>query len=194
MSRFRVLVADDEPLARAMVARLLKRDGELDPAVECADARGVREALARQRFDIAFLDIEMPGDSGLELAGAGLPEGPVIVFVTAFSRYAPEAFDVNAVDYVLKPYTDERFFSALERAKLRVRERRLGELAGQLATVSAEIRQGDAPPAGGRAYPTAAAAAVEVAASKRRLLQSSQSLQSEKRSKSSFSCDFVFSW
>jgi two-component system LytT family response regulator len=146
VSRFRVLVADDEPLARAMVARLLKRDNELDPAVECADARDVREALARQRFDIAFLDIEMPGDSGLELAGAGLPDGPVIVFVTAFSRYAPEAFDVSAVDYVLKPFTDDRFFSALERAKLRVRERRLGELAGQLATVSAEIRQGDAAP------------------------------------------------
>jgi two-component system LytT family response regulator len=152
VSRFRVLVADDEPLARAMVARLLTRDDELDPAIECADAGEVGEALARQRFDIAFLDIEMPGASGLELAAAALSDRPVIVFVTAFSRYAPEAFDVNAVDYVLKPFTDERFFSALERAKLRVRERRLGELAGQLAAVSAEIRQGDAAPAPAAAY------------------------------------------
>jgi two-component system LytT family response regulator len=144
VSRFRVLVAEDEPVARAMVARLLKRDGELEPAIECADAGAVRDALARQRFDIAFLDIEMPGSTGLELASAAAAGGPVIVFVTAFSRYAPGAFDVNAVDYVLKPFTDERFFAALERAKLRVRERRLGELAGQMATVSAEIRQGDA--------------------------------------------------
>ena len=58
----------------------------------------------------------------------------MIVFVTAFNRYAPTAFDVNAVDYVLKPFSDDRFFSALERAKMRVRERSLGELAGQLAT------------------------------------------------------------
>jgi two-component system LytT family response regulator len=143
VSRFRVLVAEDEPIARTMVARLLRRDGDLDPAVECADAQGVREALARQHFDIAFLDIEMPGATGLELAGAAPADGPVIVFVTAFSRYAPSAFDVNAVDYVLKPFTDERFFAALERAKLRVRERKLGELAGQMATVSAEIRQGE---------------------------------------------------
>ena len=152
MSRFRVLVAEDEPLARTMVTRLLRRDSELDPAVECADARGVREALARQRFDIAFFDIEMPGASGLELAGAAGADGPVIVFVTAFSRYAPGAFDVNAVDYVLKPFTDERFFAALERAKLRVRERRLGELAGQMATVSAEIKQGDSAASSPTAY------------------------------------------
>ena len=92
-------------------------------------------------MDIAFLDIEMPGATGLEIAEATSPDGPVIVFVTAFNRYAPEAFDVNAVDYVLKPFSDDRFFTALERAKKRVRERKLGALAGQLATVSAEISQ-----------------------------------------------------
>ena len=152
MTRFCALVAEDEPLARAMVVSLLKRDGQIETVVECADAQGVREALARQRVDIAFLDIEMPGASGLEIAGTAAPGGPVIVFVTAFSRYAPDAFDVNAVDYVLKPFSDDRFFSALERAKRRVRERRLGDLAGQLATVSAEIRREDAAP--GKVYLT----------------------------------------
>jgi two-component system LytT family response regulator len=145
MTRFHVLVGEDEPLARAMVANLLKRDAEVATVVECADARGVHETLARQRFDIAFLDIEMPEATGIEIAGQLAHDGPVVVFVTAFSRYAPSAFDVHAVDYVLKPFTDERFFAALERAKQRVREHRLGELASQLATVSAELKHAEEP-------------------------------------------------
>src|SRR4026209_2533425 len=127
MTRFRVLVAEDEPLARSMVAGLLTRDGDVEGVVECGDARDARDALARQQIDIAFLDIEMPGATGLELAEGTTAKGPVIVFVTAFSQYAPSAFDVQAVDYVLKPFSDERFAEALERAKTRVRERRLGE-------------------------------------------------------------------
>ena len=141
MTRFRVLVAEDEPLARAMVAGLLKRDAEVDAVIECGDAQAAREALSDKRIDIAFLDIQMPGASGLEVAETAAPAGPVVVFVTAFSQYAPGAFDVQAVDYVLKPFSDDRFFEALERAKKRVRERRLGELASQLATVSAELTQ-----------------------------------------------------
>src|SRR5262245_26675410 len=147
MTRFRVLVAEDEPLARAMVTELVKRDAEIETVVECGDAAAAEQALARQRIDIALLDIEMPGVSGLELASRAGAEGPVVVFVTAFSRYAPGAFDVEAADYVLKPFTDERFAAALERAKRRVREHRLGELASQLATVSAELRHADEAPA-----------------------------------------------
>ncbi len=148
MTRFRVLVAEDEPLARAMVIGLVKRDAEIETVIECSDAVAAEEALARQRVDIALLDIEMPGASGLELASRAGGEGPVVVFVTAFSRYAPGAFDVEAADYVLKPFTDERFAAALERAKRRVRERRLGELASQVATVSAELRHADETPDG----------------------------------------------
>ncbi len=133
MTRFRLLVAEDEPLARTMVATLLRDDAEVESVVECRDADGVRQALAAGRVDIAFLDIEMPGASGLDVAAAAAPDGPVIVFVTAFSGYAPRAFDVAAVDYVLKPFTDERFQAALDRAKRRVRERRLGALARELA-------------------------------------------------------------
>jgi len=143
MTRFRVLVAEDEPLARAMVASLVKRDDEIETVVECCDAAAAEEALARQRIDIALLDIEMPGMSGLDLAKRSAGDGPVVVFVTAFSQYAPGAFDVEAADYVMKPFSDERFAAALERAKRRVRERRLGELASQLATVSAELRHGE---------------------------------------------------
>jgi two-component system, LytTR family, response regulator len=137
---FRALVAEDEPLARRMVAELLRRDTEIDQVLECADAEAALKALARERFDIAFLDIEMPGSTGLELAQTLSPKGPVVVFVTAFGRYAAEAFDVLAVDYVLKPFSDERFATAVGRAKTRVRERRLAELATQLATVSEELK------------------------------------------------------
>jgi two-component system LytT family response regulator len=140
MTRFRVLVADDEPLARRMVASLLRNDPDIETVVECGDARGVREQLARSRPDIAFLDIEMPECSGLDLAGALGGEGPVVVFITAYGQYATQAFDVSAVDYVMKPFSDERFRAAVDRAKRRVRERRLGELATQVATLSAELR------------------------------------------------------
>jgi two-component system LytT family response regulator len=140
MTSFRALVAEDEPLARRMVADLLKRDREVSEVVECGNATEVEAAIARCQVDIAFLDVEMPEASGLEVAQRLLPSGPVVVFVTAFSRYAADAFDVLAIDYVLKPFSDDRFFSALERAKTRVRERRLAELAGQLATMAGELR------------------------------------------------------
>jgi two-component system LytT family response regulator len=140
MSRLHALVVEDEPLARRMVAELLRRDPEIEHVTECASAAEARTQLARERVDMAFLDIEMPGSSGLELAQGLAPGGPVIVFVTAFGRYAADAFDVLAVDYVLKPFSDERFATAVARAKTRVRERRLAQLATQMATVSEELK------------------------------------------------------
>jgi len=143
MTRFRVLVADDEPLARGIVANLLKADPEIEMVLECSDAISTREGIARLRPDIAFLDIQMPGATGLQVAGSLSDAGPIVVFITAFSHYAPQAFDVSATDYVLKPFSDDRFKEALERAKRRVRERRLGELATQVASLSAELRPDD---------------------------------------------------
>lgn len=140
MTRFRALVAEDEPLAREMVAALLRADPDIESVLECGDAATARDSIARLRPDIAFLDIELPGASGLQLADGLDPRGPVVVFITAFSSYATQAFDVSAVDYVLKPFSDRRFAEAVERAKRRVRERRLGELATQVASISAELR------------------------------------------------------
>src|SRR5215510_220439 len=140
MTRFRVLVADDEPLARRTVVNLLKDDPEIELVLECVDAVSTREGIARLRPDIAFLDIQMPGVTGVHVASDLSAGGPIVVFITAFSHYAPQAFDVNATDYVLKPFSDERFREALDRAKRRVRERRLGELATQVASLSAELR------------------------------------------------------
>jgi two-component system LytT family response regulator len=145
VTRFNVLVADDEPLARGIVANLLKNDPEIESVFERGDAAGARECIASQRPDIAFLDVEMPGATGLQVA-AGLPDdAPIVVFITAFSTYATQAFEVSATDYVLKPFSDDRFREALERAKRRVRERRLGALATQVASLSAELQHESEP-------------------------------------------------
>ena len=107
----------------------LRRDSEVDRVAECADGLRAREVIADTSPDIVFLDIEMPGLSGVQLAEDLHGGIPVVVFMTAFSQHAVRAFDLAATDYVLKPFSDERFLEALGRAKRRVRERRLGELA-----------------------------------------------------------------
>jgi two-component system LytT family response regulator len=143
MTKFHVLVVDDEPLARDVAAALLRRDAEVASVVECADGLRARQMIEESRPDIVFLDVEMPGLGGVDLAEQFQGGGPVIVFITAFSRYAVDAFDLAATDYVLKPYSDERFLEALGRAKRRVRERRLGELAHQMAGVAAELQHSE---------------------------------------------------
>jgi len=154
MTGFRVLVVDDEPLARAMAGAIVKTDPDVASVVECGDARLVPDLLAEHRPHILLLDIEMPEVSGIRLAELVDDAGPAIVFVTAFSQYATRAFEVSAIDYVLKPYSDERLRDAIDRAKRRLRERRLGELAHelteQLSARSEDLRarttSADAPP------------------------------------------------
>jgi two-component system LytT family response regulator len=134
MTGFRVLVVDDEPLARTMVGALVKADPDVAGVLECGDARAVPGLVAEHRPHILFLDIEMPEMSGIRIAELVDDAGPAIVFVTAFGQYATRAFDVKAIDYVLKPFSDQRLRDALDRAKQRVRERRLGELAPDAET------------------------------------------------------------
>ena len=139
---FSVLVVDDEPLAREVAVSLLRRDAEVATTLECGDGLRARQVIEESRPDIVFLDMEMPGLSGLQLAEQLERSGPVVVFITAFSQYAVDAFDRAATDYVLKPFSDERFLEALARAKRRVRERRLGELANQMAGMAADLQPG----------------------------------------------------
>lgn len=137
MRTFRALVVDDEPLAREVVVDLLRRDSEIAGVTETGDPRRVPAILASEQPDIAFLDIEMPGLTGLQLASA-VTNQLAIVFVTAFGEYALDAFDVEATDYLLKPFSDERFFQALDRAKRRVMDRR-----GAPASASDAPNEGD---------------------------------------------------
>jgi two-component system LytT family response regulator len=124
---------------------LLRRDAEIGDLEECDDGLRARDVITRTLPDIVFLDIEMPGLNGVELAQDLQSGSPVVVFMTAFSQHAVRAFDLAATDYVLKPFSDERFLEALGRAKRRVRERRLGELAAELQCTDPGARSADAP-------------------------------------------------
>ena len=122
--KLRALIADDEIVARRRIRRLLTGENDVVITAECADGVAVVKAIERERPDLVFLDIQMP-----ELDGFGVlrridpRELPSIIFVTAFDRYALRAFDVHAIDYLLKPFTRERFRLALERARDRILRR-----------------------------------------------------------------------
>jgi two-component system, LytTR family, response regulator len=120
----RILIVDDEPLARALLRVLLEREGGVQVVGECSGATAVAE-IAWTRPDILFLDVQMPEVDGFEvLARLDPQQTPVVVFVTAYDRYAVRAFEVHAVDYLLKPVDADRFREALRHARARVAARR----------------------------------------------------------------------
>jgi len=118
----KVVIVDDEPLAREGLRALLAADREVEVVAECADGQAAIDTIRRAKPDIVFLDVQMPDLDGFDvvraLAGSG-EKMPAVVFVTAYDHYALRAFDVHAVDYLLKPFHDERFAEALARAKAR---------------------------------------------------------------------------
>ena len=122
MEPVRVLIADDEPPARAKVRRFLAADPEVEIVGEAGSGPEAVDAIQRLRPDLVFLDIQMPGADGFgvlaALEGDALPH---VVFVTAYDAYALRAFEVHAVDYLLKPFDADRFRTALTRAKERAR-------------------------------------------------------------------------
>lgn len=123
-ARIRTVVVDDEPAARRGVRLLLERDPSIEIVGEAGGGGEAAELILREQPALAFLDVQMPGGDGFEtLAKVGPGAAPVIVFVTAYDEHALRAFDVNAVDYLLKPYDDARFAAALQRAKDAVRRR-----------------------------------------------------------------------
>jgi two-component system LytT family response regulator len=112
------LVVDDEPLARRNVTVLLQRDPEIESIAECGSGAEAIEVIRRCKPDLVFLDVQMPECGGfdvLELLGADVP--PTVIFVTAYDKYALQAFEAGALDYLLKPFDDARFRRALHRAK-----------------------------------------------------------------------------
>jgi len=118
----RVLVADDEPLARARLKALLARRHDVEVVGEAGDGQAVIDACMASRPDVVLLDIEMPGLSGTAVARqlAAMADRPQIVFCTAYEQHALSAFDLGATDYVLKPVRAERLDEALDRAAARL--------------------------------------------------------------------------
>jgi two-component system LytT family response regulator len=142
-SKLRAIIVDDEPLARRTLRALLRQDPEIEIGGECADGLEAVEVIRANPPDIVFLDVQMPEMSGLEVleAVAGSPM-PAVVFVTAYDQYALKAFEVNAADYLLKPFDDDRFWKALRRAKEEVRQKEAGEVGRHIAGLLDYLREG----------------------------------------------------
>jgi two-component system LytT family response regulator len=140
MTALRVLIVDDEPLARRRLRTLLKDEPEYEVVGECEDGPSAVAAVKDLAPDVMLLDVQMPGMDGFDVIEGLGPRCPVVVFVTAYDEYAMKAFDVHAVDYLLKPFDRKRLRHALTRARaLRFHDE---ETARRLMAVLADIRAG----------------------------------------------------
>jgi two-component system, LytTR family, response regulator len=129
----KTLIVDDEPLARRNLRLLLAKDPQIEILDECRNGREAVKAINALAPDLIFLDIQMPEMDGFDvLAQVGPEQIHAIIFVTAFDQYALKAFDVHALDYLLKPFDDERFAHALQRAKAQIEAREINRLSKRL--------------------------------------------------------------
>jgi two-component system LytT family response regulator len=127
-------VVDDEPLARQTLRLLLAPEEDFAVVAECTHGADAVDAIRRERPDVLFLDVQMPEVDGFEVLRRIEPDGvPAVIFVTAFDRYALQAFEQHALDYLLKPFSDERFAVVLGRMRVRLRERTFASMAGRLS-------------------------------------------------------------
>jgi two-component system LytT family response regulator len=134
MSRpIRVLVVDDEPLARSGIAELVERDIEMEVVGECGDGKSAIQSIRTLAPDLVLLDVQMPEMDGFEVIQAIGPERmPAVIFITAYDQFAVRAFEVNALDYLLKPFDDERFRAAISRSKRALNHNELDQLSQRL--------------------------------------------------------------
>jgi two-component system LytT family response regulator len=141
----RVLIVDDEPLARQRLEDLLRQQANVELVGMADNGKAAVEAIHQLAPDLVFLDVQMPGLTGVEVVQAvGPAQMPAVIFVTAYDQYALKAFDVAAVDYLLKPFDDERFEQAFERARLSITLRTVNALRDRLMA----LLQGTPAPAG----------------------------------------------
>ena len=139
--KIKTIIADDEPLAREKIRDLLVEDSDIELIGEFSDGVEVVSAIQNQQPDLVFLDVQMP-----ELDGFGVLQAlngsnlPTIIFVTAYDNYALRAFEVHALDYLLKPFDRERFQNALQRAKAHIQKEKSGELNEKLLTLLEDLK------------------------------------------------------
>lgn len=139
----RVLIADDEPLARQHIADRLGHEKNVEVAGTASDGIEAVEMIRRLKPDVVFLDVQMPGATGLDVIDTiGPEEMPATIFVTAFDRYALKAFDVAAIDYLVKPFDDERFSEAFRRARRLVELQEVDRMTRRLVLL---LQESDAP-------------------------------------------------
>lgn len=119
MKKYKVLIVDDESLARTTLKKYLSERNDIEICGECEDGYECLRFFSSQKADILFLDIQMPKLTGFEVLEL-LPEKPAVIFSTAFDQYAIKAFEINAADYLLKPYSKERLLAALDKCIIRL--------------------------------------------------------------------------
>ncbi|HUR95182.1 MAG TPA: winged helix-turn-helix domain-containing protein [Gemmatimonadales bacterium] len=138
--RIRALIVDDEPLARARLRGLLAKHADVQVVGECAEGVEAMAAIDRMHPEVVFLDIQMTETSGLDVATSlGVETRPAIVFVTAHERYALEAFGAEALDYLLKPFEEERFAATLDRVRTYASARRAQRSHEHLVAILREL-------------------------------------------------------
>ena len=153
-SPIRVVAVDDEPLALAGLRGLLSRDPEVEVVAQCDGGDEAVDVILALEPDLVLLDIQMPEMDGFDVVRAvGAERMPPVIFVTAFDRFAVRAFEVSAVDYLLKPFDDERFTVALDRAKRVVRRSDRADVTEQLLALLELVKSNTA--AAARAKPSA---------------------------------------
>jgi two-component system, LytTR family, response regulator len=139
--KIRTLIVDDEPLGRERIRTLLADDPEIEVTGECPDGRHAIAAIERSRPDLVFLDVQMPEVDGFAVLDAIAGDRmPMIIFVTAYDRYAVQAFEVHALDYLLKSFDRERFQASLQRAKHEIRHSKEGFLHERLAGLLEDVQ------------------------------------------------------
>ena len=143
----RVAIVDDEVLARQRIADLLAREEDVEIVGTPSDGNEAAELIRSARPDLVFLDVQMPGMTGLQVVDAiGAGEMPATIFVTAFDQFALKAFDRAALDYLVKPFDDERFAQAFRRARKMIELEDVGRMTKRLLSMMSENPQPAAPP------------------------------------------------
>lgn len=141
--KIRALIVDDEPLARRKLRRLLNGECDVEVIGECADDTQAVAAIEEQKPDLVFLDVQMPETDGLGVVHAVGPQRmPLVVFVTAYDQYAVKAFEVSALDYLLKPVSRERFQAAVARARSQMELGRTSEVGQRLHALLEHLKSG----------------------------------------------------
>jgi len=139
--KIQALIVDDEPLARDRLQKLLDADPDVTVLGQCSNGKEAVKTIRTEKPDLVFLDVQMPELDGFGVIAALEPDQiPLVIFVTAHDKFALKAFEVHALDFLLKPFDRDRFQTALKRAKDRIRQKRPGELDQRIAALIAEIK------------------------------------------------------
>ena len=139
--KIRTFLVEDEPLARDRLRSLLEAEADIEIVGEAGDGRSAVERIREIDPDLLFLDVNIPELDGIGVLQELAQDAPVVVFVTAYDHFAVQAFDAHALDYILKPFDEERFHTALKRAREALRQRQSGSLDRRLSDLLEDLRR-----------------------------------------------------